>query len=333
MVDIAKPLVTITGISGYIGSQVTLAFLKDGGYRIRGTVRDTTNAAKLQPLRHAFGELFEQIELVEADLTNDAQINAACAGATYVVHVASPFFFGDDESKLITPAVEGTLSVMRACKDHGVRRCVITSSIGSVMYRARPADLFNESHWTELNDPGITVYTKSKMLAEKAAWDFQASLPEAERFEIVTILPGFVLGPALKTESSFSIDFCKGILSGMPMIPNRNMPIVDVRDCAQAHLLAVKVPAAANHRFLNTNESAWMRDLVAPIAARFGPEGWPVPTLEAPAPEGFDGYVSRMDNTRSREILGLQYRPLAETMVDMAANMIELGVVTKPATQ
>ena len=116
MVDGAeKPLVTITGITGYLGGQTCLAFLQDGSYRVRGTVRDKNNQAKLQPLRDSFGDLFNQLELVDADLTNDASLAAAVTGATYVVHTASPFFFGDSYEELVVPAVEGTKSIMRAC--------------------------------------------------------------------------------------------------------------------------------------------------------------------------------------------------------------------------
>ena len=181
---------------------------------MRGTVRDKNNFSKLEPLRDAFGDFFNEIELVEADLLNDVSLSAAIEGSTYVVHVASPCFMGDDESQLITPAVEGTLSVMRACKDNRVKRCVITSSCASILYRERPAGLYDETHWSDPNFPDISVYAKSKVLAEKAAWDFLASLPEAEKFELVTILPGFVLGPSLRLEPSSSLDFCKNALTG-----------------------------------------------------------------------------------------------------------------------
>lgn len=72
-----KPIVTITGISGYIGAEVCKQLLEDGGYRVRGTVRDKNNEAKVAPLREAFGDLFEQIELVEADLLDEQSIIAA----------------------------------------------------------------------------------------------------------------------------------------------------------------------------------------------------------------------------------------------------------------
>ena len=105
--------------------------------------------------------------------------------------------------------------------------------------------------------------------------------------------------------------------------------MVDVRDCAQAHLLALKVPEAANKRFLCTNDSIWFKDLAKPVSDRFCPEGWPVTTALGEAPANDDGHIKVMDNTATKEVLGLQYRPYAETMVDMAAKMIEIGAVTK----
>jgi len=131
----SKPRVVITGISGFLGSQVTAYFLRDGGYTIRGTVRDTKNEKKLAPLRKAFGEDFARIELVEADLLKPESLDQAIAGCQYVVHTASPFpiEMPKDESVLVRPAVEGTLAVMRAAHKHGVRRVVVTSSVAAVM--------------------------------------------------------------------------------------------------------------------------------------------------------------------------------------------------------
>ena len=169
---------------------------------------------------------------------SDESLLNACAGATYVMHLATPFFFGNSEAELVTPAVEGTLSIMRACKANNVRRCVVTSSIASVIYPAvKPTKPIDETTWSSTENANMGVYPKSKLLAEKAAWDFQAELPEAERFELVTIMPSFILGPALKTESSVSIDFCRKILNGeMTEVSYKAFPMVDVRDLAQALL-------------------------------------------------------------------------------------------------
>ena len=117
MVESTKPTVLITGVTGYLGSQVCLAFLKSGNYTVRGTVRDKNNEKKLAPIRKSFGDHFDQLELVEADLLNEESLINAIAGATYVVHTASPFFteIPKDENELIKPAVNGTLAVMKGC--------------------------------------------------------------------------------------------------------------------------------------------------------------------------------------------------------------------------
>lgn len=216
---VGKPIVTLTGISGYLGSLTCLEFIKDGGYRVRGTVRDKDNQEKLAPLRAAFGAHFDKLELVNADLLDEQSLITAIKGSTYVVHLASPFFSSQDEDVLVRPAVEGTTAVMKACQLAGVRRCVVTSSCASIFNVAstdKPADgIFTEAHWSNPDRPeGIDAYSKSKTLAEKAAWDFQAALPADKRFEVVTINPGFVMGPPLSKQSGTSIGYISSLMTG-----------------------------------------------------------------------------------------------------------------------
>ena len=146
-----NPTVTVTGVSGYLGSQVCLQLLKDGAYKVRGTVRSTTNPKKIQPLKDAFGEYFDKLELVEADLGNEESLANAIAGSTYVVHTASPFPLQNpkNEMELIKPAVDGTLFVMKACRAHKVKRIVITSSMVTMMDEKKPS-----------------MYSKSKKMAD-----------------------------------------------------------------------------------------------------------------------------------------------------------------------
>ena len=130
-----KPLVVITGITGYVGSQVCYHFLKHGGFKVRGTVRSTKNPKKMQPLVKAFGqELYNQLELVEADLLDENSLLAAASGCEYIVHTASPFPIAEpkDEMELIAPAVNGTLAMMKAAHQNKVKRIVITSSVAAI---------------------------------------------------------------------------------------------------------------------------------------------------------------------------------------------------------
>ena len=145
MVESSKPIVLITGVSGYLGSHVGLVFLKDGNFTVRGTVRDTKNEKKILPLKKAFGELFDKLTLVEADLENKESIFNAVKGANFVVHTASPFPLKapKTEAELINPAVNGTLAVMEASHANKVKRVVITSSIAAIMAMRTPPE-----NWT-----------------------------------------------------------------------------------------------------------------------------------------------------------------------------------------
>lgn len=105
-----KPVVLVTGVSGFVGSQVCMHFLKDGGFRVRGTVRDPSNQKKVAPLKKSFGEYFESLELVAADLNDEASWKKAMVGVTYVAHVASPVpdpKAKQTEESLVVPAVNG----------------------------------------------------------------------------------------------------------------------------------------------------------------------------------------------------------------------------------
>ena len=146
---------------------------------MRGTVRSKTNEARIEPLRKAFGDHFDQLELVEADLLDEESLINAIAGSDYVVHTASPLITDNvsDENILIKPAVNGTLAVMKGCRAAKVKRVVITSSVSAIYCvdddKWPDDDIFTEADWSDLESKtGSQAYNKSKTLAEKAAWDF-----------------------------------------------------------------------------------------------------------------------------------------------------------------
>src|SRR6185295_4892244 len=173
------------------------------------------------------------LELVEADLTADAGWSEAVAGCTHVQHVASPFpaEVPKHEMDLIRPAVDGTLRVLRACAAAGtVKRVVLTSSVAAVAFgHADGADYVRtEADWSE--PERCDAYPKSKTLAERAAWDFVASLPPERRFELAVINPGFVLGPFLNADAGTSGEVVRKLLAReMPACPEIGFAPVDVR--------------------------------------------------------------------------------------------------------
>ena len=339
----SKPKVVITGISGFLGSQVTAYFLRDGAYAVRGTVRDTKNEKKLAPLRKAFGEDFARIELVEADLLKPESLDQAIAGCQYVVHTASPFPIEKpkDESVLVRPAVEGTLAVMRAAHKHGVRRVVVTSSVAAVMCQKpeNSKEVYDESDWSDTAVTG--PYEKSKTLAEKAAWDFLHGLPEAERFELVTINPVLIMGPSLVDGDFSSGQIIKKLMDAVyPGMPKITMPVVDVRDCAQAHLQALKVPEARNSRFILSAETLWFKDYAQALKEKYprnkiksGELGycpvkvasWFDPSVKMILP--FWGKSLQLNNQHSKNVLGIQYHDGRESILLMAESMVKAGVI------
>jgi len=170
-------------------------FLNDGSFEVRGTVRSATNEKKVAPLKVAFGDKFDQLKLVEADLMQPETMKKAIEGCDIVVHTASVFSIKGGYDAVVKPAVEGTRAVLEGCRDHKVKRLVVTSSCVAIHSQAKVKSTWTEEDWSE--ESACSTYDLSKTLAEKACWEFQAKLPEGEKFEIVTINPGLILGKYL----------------------------------------------------------------------------------------------------------------------------------------
>jgi nucleoside-diphosphate-sugar epimerase len=330
-----KPLVTITGITGFVGSQVCMEFLKSGKFQVRGTVRSKDNAAKIDPLKKAYGDMFDQLELVEADLLKPETLMDACNGSDYVVHVASPFPLAPPETEddLIKPAVEGTASVMKAAIATGAKKVVLTSSCVAIGL-GHPVEKteFTEEYWSKTENfkvPDFAAYAKSKTFAEKKAWDMVEEHNGKEgqsKIELVAIHPGFVLGPNLNTASFSSGDMVAGCLTGgMPAIPSLHFPMVDVRNVAQAHLEGVLRDEANGKRFILNSEGRWVVDIAKMLKASGKFSNYP--THETEAEKDTTGikpfsYPVSFVNTASKDILGIKYIPLEQTIVDMGNSLI-----------
>ena len=261
--DDQRERVLITGVSGFLGNHVCKIFLEDATYKVRGSTTNPNNKAKRDGIRQACGDyLFEnELELVRVDLTQPDTVDKAVEGCQYVVHVASPvpatMPIKADEERLIRTAVDGTLNVLRSAMKHKVKRVVITSSTAAIIDRSKQQKgrIITEADWADENLTDNS-YSKSKILSEKAAWDFWRSIPEAERFEMVMLNPGNMFGPAFKKEEFASANIIRAIITWSRIFgfPKIYYQVVDVRDAAFAHLQALKVPEARNQRFLIVGE-------------------------------------------------------------------------------
>ncbi|MGJ4946590.1 SDR family oxidoreductase [Bradyrhizobium sp. HKCCYLS1011] len=265
-------VVLVTGGTGFIAQHCILALLS-AGYRVRTTVRSPARETEVRGnLRLGGAEPGDRLSFVTADLTADRGWAEAVAGCAYVLHGASPTPSGDQvrEEDWIKPAVDGNLRVLRAARDAGVRRVVLTSAFGAVGIGHQPSHRrpFDESDWSDLTG-NVAPYQKSKTLSERAAWDFIAR--EGRELELSAINPVAVLGPALGADYSHSIRLIKNLMDGQPGCPKINSGFVDVRDVADLHLSAMTHPAARGERFLAiSGESMWLVDVAKVLRRRMG---------------------------------------------------------------
>ena len=246
--------VLVTGGSGFLGAHCVLALL-DAGYRVRTTVRSPARSADVRSQLAAGGvdDPGDRLEFAIADLTADDGWADAVAGCRYVLHVASPFPSQQpkDPDDLIVPARDGALRVLRAARAAGVERVVLTSSFAAIGYGHAPTDrAFTEEDWTEL-DSGrpLSAYVRSKTIAERSAWAFVDAEPGA--LQLATVNPVGILGPVLGPDISTSVELIRLVKEGrLPRLPDVHFGVVDVRDVAALHLLAMTRPEAAGQRFL-----------------------------------------------------------------------------------
>lgn len=277
--------VLVTGGSGFIGSYCILQLVR-AGYQVRTTVRDLKREAGVRAmLKQGGAEPAAALSFFAADLENDAGWAQAVAGCDYVLHVASPFPSGipKHEDEIIVPAREGALRVLRASRDAGVRRVVLTSSFAAIGYGQPPQSApFNEFNWTNPNAEGLTAYVKSKTLAERAAWAFIAR--EGGKLELSVVNPVGVFGPVLGPDYSTSILYVQRMMDGaVPGLPHLYFGAVDVRDVADMHLRAMMNPAAKGERFLAVSgDFIALADVAKVLKSRLGAAAKRVPTRQLP---------------------------------------------------
>ena len=281
----AGELVLVTGGTGFVGAHCILQLL-DAGYHVRTTVRSLAREAEVRQMLRVGGvEAGDRLSFAAADLTGDAGWPEAVAGCAYVLHVASPFpqALPKHEDEIIVPARDGALRVLKAARDAGVKRVVLTSSFAAIGYGQAPKNRpFNEEDWTDPNGDDVRAYVKSKTLAERAAWDFIAR--EGGALELSVVNPVGVFGPVLGPDYSTSILLVQRLMDGaMPGLPRLYFGCVDVRDVADLHVRCMTDPAAKGERFLAlAGEFLSVTQIARILKRRMGAAGRRIPTLELP---------------------------------------------------
>ncbi len=343
----SKPeTVLVTGGSGYIGSWCIIALLQQG-YTVRTTVR---NLAREGAVRAAIGKVVDpqdRLAFHAADLTSDAGWDAAAGGCDYLLHVASPIAIAEPRNAddLIVPARDGTRRAVGAALRAGVKRVVLTSSVAAASPSGGTREsTSDEAVWTDLDDPKVTAYSRSKTLAERTAWDLVAAASAnatGATTTLATVNPSVVLGPVLGRDFSDSVQVVQRLLSGrVPGLPRLGFSFVDVRDVADLHIRAMTAPEAAGQRFIAAGDFAWIAEVAAILKAGLGEGAAKVPTRRVPDlvlrlaalfDRSLAGVVPRLGERRTfssakaERVLGWRPRPLQETVLDCARSLIAAG--------
>lgn len=336
--------VLVTGASGFVAQHLILQLLAKG-YEVRGTLRSLKRADEVRSVLAQHDPRAKDIDFVAADLASDAGWAEAVKDCTYVQHIASPFpaVHPKDEMELIRPARDGALRVLKAAKAAGVKRVVMTSSMAAIAYGHgdKRADVADETMWSNPDGPGNTPYTKSKTIAERAAWDYVNG--EGKGLELAVINPTGIMGPALSKDVSTSLEIPIRLMNGKtPGLPRIGFSFVDVRDVAECHVKAMEIAEAAGERFLATEGFLWFVEAAEVLRKKFPAYDSKIPKRKIPdfvlkllavfqpiykQTISELGLTRKASNAKASRMLGVKFRTAEDALVASAESLIQLKVI------
>jgi dihydroflavonol-4-reductase len=341
----AEELILVTGATGFVGKWTIIQLLQ-AGYRVRGTVRSLSKDEEVRAgvATQTGPEPLSRLELVQADLLDDAGWTAAMQGVTAVMHIATAIRADEpkDQSLVIRPALEGTERVLRFANAAGITRFILTSSIATVGYghgQTTGRRVYTEKDYTNLDGMRWKwAYCIGKTKAEQFAWSFA----KANGMDLTTIHPGAIIGPAVDQDPSISIGMVSGLLAGaVPAMPSNGFSIIDVRDVAALHVAALQKPEAAGERYLATSDyTPFPR--VADILREAYPDrnittkqvpDWLIKIIASfggPARQIINdiGNEKIFDGSKGEALLGRKFIGAEEAILATAESALRLGLVT-----
>ena len=338
---ISQQPICVTGGSGFIASHIIRQLLAHG-YRVKATVRGAIGTGHYEYLT-GLPNADTHLELAQAELLDDGAFDAIIAGCEYVIHTACPYLLDADnvQHDLVDPAKQGTLNILSACKRSGsVKKVILTSSAAALFDEPISGHTYDESDWNVMSSLSRNPYYYSKTMAERAAWDFVETKKPA--FTLVSINPAVVIGPSLVPSLNTSNKIFSDVLTGTyPMIMSMSWGFVDVRDIANAHILAMENENASG-RYVCAAETLSMQQAID-ILREGGYGHYKIPTLKL---SGFFGdalvkvpvstqakgirtfirlHVGKevaFDSSKVRQQLGLSFRPVKQSILDAVNNLI-----------
>jgi dihydroflavonol-4-reductase len=337
-------LVVVTGAAGFVASHIVEQLLGKG-YRVRGTARDPASSSCAHLKRLPFAA--ERLELVAAELLDGDAWPRVLQGVSVVMHTASPYSLDvkDAQRDLVDPALHGTRNVLNAAAaTPSVKRVVLTSSMAAITDEPDSERTLTEGDWNELSSLTRNPYYYSKTVAEREAW----GLAERQQgYSLVVINPFLVIGPshssALNTSNQLFADLLNGTYPGIMRLV---WGFVDVRDVARAHVEAME-RSGASGRYICAAGTMGMRDVVS-LLRECGYDGYALPKLGLDCavgdyavrlssyfqPKGVGSYlrthvgrVPQFDNVKIKRELGIEFRPLEESIRDTVLDVIRHGHV------
>lgn len=340
--------ILVTGGTGYIGSWVTKLLLEKG-YTVRLTTRDKSKTRNFQHLIEIEKKSAGSLEIWEANLLNEGAFDKPAEGCSALIHIASPFTlrFKDAQKELIEPALNGTRNVLNAAtKSTTVKKVILTSSVAAVYgdnidMKELGITEFKEEHFNYSSSVSHQPYSYSKVLAEKEAWKIYEN---QKKWKLIVINPAFVMGPSLtKTSDSESLNFIKEMLSGKYYlgVPDLMFGFVDVRDVAEAHILALESEKAEGRHIL-AERTISVYEFSRLIKDIYGNK-YKLPLMQTPKFMLYFvgwmfglknkfirrnvGYNIKFNISKSKVKLGLNYTPLEKTIKDMISQLQEYNIL------
>ena len=331
--------VLVTGATGFIGLHCIDQLLNQG-YAVNGSLRSPERKNEIFNALKNKNTPTENLNLFIFNLTEDDGWDEGMQGCDYLLHVASPLSIQKhDDDFFIKPAVAGVKRAFKFAKKHNIKKVVLTSSVAAILETDEGKEYFDETDWSDVESRQIGSYAKSKTLAEKAAWQFLKE--NGNPFELAVINPALVTGPTLTSDLGESNKAIEMVVTGkMPVAIPMQFGYVDVRDVATAHILAIQNPSSNGERFalsekdlsykkiaklLKDNGFKKAPSIVVPVwlakfLANFNKE------LKVAVP--FMGKVRSVSkSTKAKDVLGWNPRPAEESILDVANQIKEMGLI------